>query len=100
MYVGLHHGKDNIMLEQDYFIDETNNGWVNGVPARVANQQMNNYLNNIRTQQLLQQSGYTQPQSFRDWLGQMLNVYLPQQERFTPDRQPRKRVYYPNAIGF
>lgn len=88
------------MAEIDYVIDETRNGWVNGKPARVVNKEINDYYNNLALQQALRQSGYTQPQSFRDWLGQIFNTYFPQLERYTPDQQPRKKVYFPNAIGF
>lgn len=68
--------------EIDYFIDETNNGWVNGVPARVANRQMNDMVRD--------NMAYTP--SYGEYIAQLLN-YI---------RQPRnERVnYFPNALGY
>lgn len=83
------------MAEYDFFIDETNNGWINGRPARVENKKANDYLNQLMVQEALRQSGWTEPQSLRDWFGVILDKWQHQ----TPDQQQR-RIYFPNAIGF
>lgn len=71
--------------EIDYFIDETNNGWVNGVPARIANRQANQYINDIVLRQ-------NQQPTYKDYLINLFN-YM---------RQPREqRVnYFPYTLGY
>lgn len=71
--------------EIDYFIDETNNGWVNGVPARIANRQANQYINDIVSRR-------NQQPTYKDYLINLFN-YI---------RQPREqRVnYFPYALGY
>ena len=68
--------------EIDYFIDETNNGWVNGVPARVANRQMNDRVRDIMS--------YTP--SYGEYISQLLN-YM---------RRPQEQIanYIPYALGY
>ena len=68
--------------EIDYFIDETNNGWVNGVPARVANSQMNDRVRDIMS--------YTP--SYGEYISQLLNyMRRPQEQRAN---------YIPYALGY
>ena len=94
MRLGLYNGKDNLMLEQDYFIDETNNGWVNGVPARVANTQMNDLVRQMEIERELQRQGYKEPRNMMEALYMMFNS-----GRQMPQRKQR-RQYFPYAMGF
>lgn len=94
MRMGLHNRKDYIMLQRDYFIDETNNGWVNGVPAGIANKQMNDYIMQQQINQLLQQQGYQKPNNIFQALQMMFN-----NGRLRQPQQPRQQ-YFPNAMGF
>lgn len=82
------------MLERDYFIDETNNGWVNGVPASVANTQANNLFNQMAMQQLLQQQGYRDPKNF------MEAVYMLFNNGRAPQPRQQRRPIFPYALGY
>lgn len=94
MCLGLRSGENSIMLERDYFIDETNNGMVNGVPANIANTQANNLFNQMAINQLLQQQGYQEPRNMWEALQMMFN-----NGRLPQARQPRKQIF-PYALGY
>ena len=82
------------MLQRDYFIDETQNGYVNGVPAGIANQQANNLFDQMRMSEILQQQGYRDPRSF------MEAVYMIFNNGRAPKQKEQRRQIFPNAIGF
>ena len=68
--------------EIDYFIDETNNGWVNGVPAKIANKQMNDMI----------RDRLTYSPSFGEYVSQLFNYFkIPKEQRVD---------YIPYALGF
>ena len=94
MRLGLFNREDSVMLERDYFIDDTNNGWINGVPARVANTQMNDLMREQELSRILQQQGYQQPKNILEALQMMFNSgRLRQPQRLT-------RQNFPYAMGF
>lgn len=84
------------MAEIDYVVGDTNNGWINGRPAKIANTNLDNLINQYNVNQILARQGYKEPKNFMEALYMMFN-----NGNGFPQREKKQReTYFPFAIGF
>ena len=81
--------------QYDYVMDETNNGWVNGVPAPIANREIDKMVMDYQINQLLKQQGFREPRNIGEAVYMMFN-----QGRAPKPKQKQNRNIFPYALGY